>query len=102
VKKIVLLIVCSIFIISNLSCITLKQPKTYRELTGQQKTQAEEWLHSGNLLYEVEDYELALDYYRKIVKYYPGTKYTEEAKSKIEKINKMRFLKESKNTEISN
>lgn len=89
-KKIVLLIVCLVFIASSLSCLTLKEAKVYRELSGKQKTQAEEWLHSGNLLYEVEDYEFALDYYRKIVKYYPGTKYTEEANSKIEKINKIK------------
>jgi outer membrane protein assembly factor BamD (BamD/ComL family) len=87
-KKIILILAVFLVLIGaiNLSCAKRQYP--YRQLTGQQKQQAEDWIHSANMLYEIGDYDLALDYYRKIVKYYPGTKYSEEAIKGIDKIEK--------------
>lgn len=78
-----------VFIATSTGCISLQKRKYYRELAGTQKTQAQEWLHSGDLLYKLNDYELASDYYGKIIKYYPGTKYADEAQNKINEIKKI-------------
>ena len=74
----------------NFGCSTAKSTQRYRELSGKQKAQAEDWMHSANLLCKVNDYNFALGYYEKIIKYYPGTKYAEEAQSKIDEIEKKR------------
>jgi outer membrane protein assembly factor BamD (BamD/ComL family) len=88
-RKVVFLILASIFIISGLSCTTLEKPRVHRELTGRQKEQAERWLNTGNLLSEAGEYDSASEYYERIITYYPGTRYFYEAKDKIEKIEQI-------------
>ena len=94
--SIYLLVMSLAFSLSNLSCMKLSRPQYYRELSGEQKTQVEDWLHSGDLLYQIGDYELALDYYKKIIEYYPGTRYAQEANGKIKEIKKSEQKLESK------
>jgi TolA-binding protein len=69
-------------------CNFSKNSTGNRQLVGKQKAQAEDWLHSANLLYNVKDYNFALEYYKKVVKYYPGTKYASEAQNRINEIEK--------------
>lgn len=70
----------------NSGCMTTKSNIKPVELSGKQKAQAEDWLHSASLLYKIGDYDFALEYYKKLVEYYPGTKYAIEARNKISKI----------------
>ncbi|MDP8260732.1 MAG: hypothetical protein P9M01_00120 [Candidatus Kappaea frigidicola] len=80
----VLLCVGCIFMVQG--CNFSKNSTGNRQLVGKQKAQAEDWLHSANLLCNVNDYNFALEYYKKVVKYYPGTKYASEAQKKMDEI----------------
>lgn len=84
-----ILIIGFVLFASNLGCITTTKSVQHRELSGKQKAQAEDWQRSATLLYKVGDYSFALDYYKKIVKYYPGTIYAKEAQDKIDDIKKV-------------
>ena len=88
-RTMVIFALAGTMLVSNLGCIMgTKNRVKYRELEGKQKAQAEEWLHSANLLYNIKDYTFALEYYKKIVSYYPYSKYAEEAQAKIKEIEK--------------
>lgn len=88
-RTMVIFALAGAMLVSNLGCIMGTQNRVrYRELAGKQKAQAEEWLHSANLLCNVKDYDFALEYYKKIVTYYPYTEYAKKAQAKIEEIEK--------------
>ena len=77
-----------LMVVFSAGCITTDKSKEHRQLEGAQRAQAEEWLHSANLLNTVGDHSFALDYYNKVIKYYPGTKYAAEAQKKVAVLNK--------------
>ena len=83
---VLLVLICVSFVLTVQGCSSSKNSISNRQLAGKQKTQAEDWLYSANLLYNVKDYSFAVKYYKKVVKYYPGTKYASEARKKIDEI----------------
>ncbi len=83
---VLLVLLCVGFVFTSQGCNFSKNSTSNRQLVGKQKAQAEDWLHSANLLYNVNDYNFALEYYKKVVKYYPGTKYSSEAQNRINEI----------------
>ncbi len=83
---VLLVLICISFILTVQGCNFSKNSTGNRQLAGKQKVQAEDWLHSADLLYNVKDYSFALEYYKKVVKYYPGTKYASEAQKKMDEI----------------
>jgi outer membrane protein assembly factor BamD (BamD/ComL family) len=91
-KKITFFIILTLaasFMFAGTSCNFAQNSASSRQLSGKQKAQAEEWSHSADLLYKVGDYDFSLEYYKKIVTYYPGTKYSKKAQERIDEINKL-------------
>jgi outer membrane protein assembly factor BamD (BamD/ComL family) len=84
----IFLFIGSLFIVEGCN-FSKNSASSNRQLAGKQKAQAEDWLHSANLLYNVKDYKFALEYYKKVVTYYPGTKYSLEAQKRIDVIEGM-------------
>lgn len=90
-KKINLFIIFMLvisFMLAGAGCNFARNSASSRELSGKQKAQAEDWMHSADLLYKVGDYDFSIEYYKKIVTYYPGTKYSKKAQERIDEINK--------------
>ncbi len=89
ISLLVITVVCISCMLAAAGCITTQQRVEYRQLSGKQKAQAEDWLNSANLLYNVKDYNSALEYYEKVVHFYPGTLYASRAQSRIDEIKGM-------------
>ncbi|MCM8814118.1 MAG: hypothetical protein NC924_09335 [Candidatus Omnitrophica bacterium] len=55
-------------------------------LTAQEVFELAEWNHAAALAAEVEDYALAIHYYRKIVRRFPAAPEAESARQRLKKL----------------
>ena len=77
----ILILVCVVFTGCGTSKFTRLDVKG-REIAG-------DWIRTAHLLYKMEDYDEAFDYYQKVSKGYPNTSYAKEADKKIKKLNRI-------------
>lgn len=52
-------------------------------LSGKGKLEAKDWLHAGDLAYQIKDYDNAQYFYELIVKKYPDTYYGKKAQENL-------------------
>lgn len=52
-------------------------------LSGKEKLEAKDWLHAGDVAYQIKDYDNAQYFYERIVKKYPGTYYGKKAQENL-------------------
>jgi outer membrane protein assembly factor BamD (BamD/ComL family) len=52
-------------------------------LSGKEKLEAKDWLHAGDVAYQIKDYDNAQYFYEKIVKGYPDTYYAKKAQENL-------------------
>lgn len=52
-------------------------------LSGKEKLEAKDWLHAGDVAYQIKDYDNAQYFYERVVKKYPDTYYGKKAKENL-------------------
>ncbi|MDD5072208.1 MAG: hypothetical protein PHX64_00480 [Candidatus Omnitrophica bacterium] len=65
-------------------------PEPY--LKGKEKLEAGDWLHAGDIAYQLKDWDNAQYYYDLLVKKYPDSYYGKKAKENLGYINYQRSL----------
>lgn len=66
-------------IILILFLMTLAFQVSADELSSKDRFQAESWMETIKVLWKVGDYSTLRDYCAKVIQFYPGTDYSEEA-----------------------
>ena len=61
-------------------------------LTGKDHLEAKDWLHAGDLAYQVKDWDTSQYYYDLLVKKYPDSYYGKKAKGNLTYVNYQRSL----------
>ncbi len=54
-----------------------------QELRGKEKLEARDWLHAGDLAYQVKSYDEAQYFYELVISKYPNTYYEKKAKENL-------------------
>lgn len=87
---ILIFIILSFFLLSGCSSIIGK-----RQLTSQRDIdQVNRWMENAHALYTVGDYEGAIVYYKRVLKYYPNTAYAKKAQDRIRMIKNLCNIRE--------
>lgn len=76
--KISKILLSAVILTLILGCANLKTG-----LKGHEQLEAKDWLHAGNLAYELKDYDNAQYFYEQIIKKYPDTYYGKKAKENL-------------------
>lgn len=53
------------------------------QLKGSEKLEAKDWLHNGDLAYQIKDYDGAQYFYELVINKYPDTYYGKKAKENM-------------------
>jgi len=61
-------------------------------LSGKDKLEAKDWLHAGDLSYQIKDWDTAQYYYDLVVKKYPDSWYGKKAKENLSYIDYQRGI----------
>ena len=62
------------------------------QLKGNEKLEAKEWLHAGDLSYQVKDWDNAQYYYELAINKYPDSYYGKKAKENLGYVNYQKSL----------
>lgn len=87
--KYIIIIGCMLIFLSGCSTPRYRKLSSYKDIA-----QVNRWMLQAKELYMVGEYDSAIMYYQRVIKYYPGTKYSKKAHSKIKSINRFKNIKE--------